>query len=226
MSCQVSKHLIFSFWPSSVLFPHTVNVFALDGFSTFAVLQSRVHEPWARLLSSSLEDRLRYTASDCFETFPFPRSDPRAVLVAIEASGRDLLEARSRFMGETNQGLTKTYNALKDAACADERVLELRALHEAMDRVVVEAYGWDDLTIPPYCPLNDAQRAEVRAFQEAVVDRLFVLNAERAAEERAVTKAPPTAREKDSPKRAPKRPRRSNAADSQGALPGLETDDA
>ncbi len=34
------------------------------------------------------------------------------------------------FMAETNQGLTKTYNALKDPANDDPRILALRGLHE------------------------------------------------------------------------------------------------
>ena len=72
-----SKHLLFSFQPTGRIFSEATNVFALQSHSSFAVLQSRIHEAWARLLSSSLEDRLRYAASDCFETFPFPQPDPR-----------------------------------------------------------------------------------------------------------------------------------------------------
>ena len=68
---------------------------------------------------------LRYSASDCFETFPFPAPDPRTVLPALESAGDALYEARARFMVETDQGLTKTYNALKDPACTDPRVLAL-----------------------------------------------------------------------------------------------------
>ena len=50
-----------------------VIVFALDGVAAFCVLQSRPHEIWARFFGSSMKDDLRYTPSDCFETFPFPR---------------------------------------------------------------------------------------------------------------------------------------------------------
>ena len=35
-------------------------------------MQSRVHEEFARYLSSSLKDDLRYNPSDCFLTFPMP----------------------------------------------------------------------------------------------------------------------------------------------------------
>jgi hypothetical protein len=86
-------------------------------------------------------------------------------------------------MVETNQGLTKTCNALKDPACEDPRVLELRRLHEAMDRAVLDAYGWGDVPVPPYCPASDAERAAVQAFEDEVIDRLYVVNAERGREE-------------------------------------------
>jgi hypothetical protein len=126
---------------------------------------------------------LRYAASDCFDTFPFPQPDPRTIIPTVESAGEALYEARARFMVDTNQGLTKTYNALKDQANTDERVLELRRLHEAMDRAVLDAYGWTDLTVPPYCPLDDEGRAQVKAFEDEVIDRLYALNAERAREE-------------------------------------------
>jgi hypothetical protein len=49
----------------------------------------------------------------------------------------------------TNKGLTKTYN---DFHRPDKRSLEiqkLRALHDQMDRAVLDAYGWHDLQ--PVC---------------------------------------------------------------------------
>ena len=104
-------------------------------------------------------------------------------LPAVEAAGQALYDARAAFMVETNQGLTKTYNALKDPANEDPRVLHLRELHQAMDRAVTGAYGWTDLDVPPYCPLDDEAKAKVKAFEDAVVDRLFALNAERAKAE-------------------------------------------
>ena len=47
-------------------------VFPFADCAPFAILQSRVHEVWARFFGSTLKDDLRYTPSDCFETFPFP----------------------------------------------------------------------------------------------------------------------------------------------------------
>jgi hypothetical protein len=183
ITARVTKHLCFSFQPTNRIFSEATYVFPLDCSSAFAVLQSRVHEPWARLLSSSMKTDLRYSASDCFETFPFPQPDPRAVIPELESIGERLYAARAQFMVDTNQGLTKTYNALKDPASEDGRVLEMRRLHEDMDRAVLAAYGWADIPVPPYCPLTDTDRRALQAFEDEVIDRLYVLNAERAREE-------------------------------------------
>jgi hypothetical protein len=62
-------------------------------------------------------------------------------------------------------------------------VHELRRLTEAMDRAVLDAYGWTELAVPPYCALTPADREAQTAFEDEVIDRLYVLNAERAREE-------------------------------------------
>jgi hypothetical protein len=183
VTARLSSHLVFSFQPTDRIFSDQLYIFPIDAFTAFAVLQSRVHEPWARLLSSSLEDRLRYAASDCFDTFPFPKPDPRAVIPAVEAAGRALYESRAAFMIETDQGLTKTYNVLKDPQNHDPAIADLRELHEAMDRAVLHAYGWSDIEVPPFCPRTAAEKAQLAAFEDEVIDRLYVLNAERAREE-------------------------------------------
>ncbi|MBM3927839.1 MAG: hypothetical protein FJ335_05185, partial [Sphingomonadales bacterium] len=70
--CRVSPHLSIARVPARQVFGESVDVFALSSFAAFATLQSRVHELWARFFASSMKDDLRYTPSDCFETFPLP----------------------------------------------------------------------------------------------------------------------------------------------------------
>jgi hypothetical protein len=172
---SVSKHHAVARVSARIVFPHTVVVFAVASHSFFAVIQSRVHEVWARLLSSSLEDRPRYTPSTCFETFPFPEPDPRATIPALEDIGRQLEEARARIMIEREIGLTKLYNALKDPGCMDPELVELRGVHERLDRAVLDAYEWSDIEVPPHASPS------VETFEAEVLDRLFALNAERAS---------------------------------------------
>ena len=107
------------------------------------------HEVWARFFASSLEDRLRYTPSDCFETFPFPpnfETDP-----ALEAAGKAYYEFRADLMVRNNEGLTKTYNRFHDPDERSPDILKLRELHAAMDKAVLEAYGWHDLAESATC---------------------------------------------------------------------------
>lgn len=184
VTSRVTKHLCFAFQPTDRVFAETLYVFPLDDHARFAVLQSRVHEAWARLLSSSLMNDLRYAASDCFETFPFPPDDAPGPSSAVERAGEALYEARARYLAETGLGLTKAYNALKGPDNDDPGVARLRELHETMDRAVLDAYGWEDLEVPPYVPATEADRRALERFEGEIIDRLFLLNAERARLER------------------------------------------
>jgi hypothetical protein len=165
------------------------------------------------LLGSTLEDRaasgrLSYAIADCFETFPFPRLDPRAVLFLLEDIGQSLYDFRAKYMVDENVGLTITYNRLKDPACTDPRIIELRKLHEEMDSKVLEAYAegdpqgrWLEVEVPPFCPMNDEDKKKLGKFEDEVIDRLFALNAKRAEEEKGATSTA-TAKKKPAPNRA------------------------
>lgn len=188
-----TKHLVFSTRPANEVFSHALAVFALRGDRWLSALQSRVHEVWARLLSSSLEDRLRYALSDCFETFPFPLEPSFATLDAL---GAKLDAERGEYMKINGVGLTTTYNRLKDDSVTDPALKALRALHEDIDRAVLLAYGWADVAVPPYC---GAEPAQLEAFEDDVLERLFDLNERRAKEEALL--ATPAAKKTRAPRR-------------------------
>ncbi len=203
----VSKHLMFSFQPANRVFSHKLYAFSLCGARHFALLQSRIHSAWTWLLSSTMKTDLNYSASDCFETFPFPTV---AGLAALDPFGQRLYDARAAYMVSTDQGLTTTYNQLKDPDVHSERLADIqhmRRLHEDLDRAVLVAYGWSDLAVPPFCPTTDADRAAIALFEDLVIDRLFALNAERAAAEaKAAGKTAPTGAKPKAAKSA-KKPR-------------------
>ncbi|WP_258183100.1 BREX-1 system adenine-specific DNA-methyltransferase PglX, partial [Enhygromyxa salina] len=77
VTARVTKHLCFSTQPPDSVFSEQLIVIVASARSSFATLQSRVHERWARALGSSMKQDLRYTPSDCFQNFPFPSPDPR-----------------------------------------------------------------------------------------------------------------------------------------------------
>lgn len=190
----VSKHLVWSFQPADRVFSHKLCVFPLESLPPFATLQSRIHDHWTWLLTSTMRNAgLNYSATDCFETFPFPKPDPRADIPALEAIGQELYDTRAKFMVDTDQGLTKTYNALKDPTVTarsehGERIEHLRQLHLAMDRAVLEAYAehtgdptWTAIDVPPYtAPQTPADRDLHQRFEDHILDHLFALNEIRA----------------------------------------------
>jgi hypothetical protein len=47
-------------------------------------------------------------------------------------------------MVRDNEGLTATYNRFHDPPEGNADVLKLRDLHDAMDRAILDAYGWGD----------------------------------------------------------------------------------
>lgn len=177
VTARVTKHLCFSFQPTDRILNEKVFVFPFDRYTHFAVLQSRIHEPWVRLLSSSLGETLNYAASDCFETFPFPDCQHLTPQSPLESIGNELYEKRAHYMVTTNQGLTQTYNKLKDPDCTDPPIIKLRKLHEIMDQAVLKVYGWEDIPVPPYTKPTTSQNDKAQqAFEDDIIDRLFELN--------------------------------------------------
>jgi hypothetical protein len=147
VNCGATPHAAFTFLPARQVFAHSLAVIASDRDSVFATLQSQVHEAWARCFGSSMKDDLRYTASDCFETFPFPEHfDTDATL---EAAGKAYYEFRADVMVRNNEGLTKTYNRFHDPAEPSADIARLRELHAEMDRAVLAAYDWKN--VPTAC---------------------------------------------------------------------------
>lgn len=132
-----------AFMPTSMVFSEALVVFALNQHAAFCTIQSSIHEIWARFFGSSMKDDLRYTPSDCFETFPFPENwetEP-----TLEAAGQAYYEYRADLMVRNNQGLTATYNRFHDPEETDPEIQHLRQLHGSIDRAVLAAYGWDDI---------------------------------------------------------------------------------
>ncbi len=193
---RVAKHLLVARAKTDQVFSEQVVVFGLSDPASFGILQSRVHEVWVRLLSSTLGEGLRYSASDCFDTFPFPSPTPGTALPEVAAAAERLEDLRRAYMEEEGVGLTITYNRLFDATCTDPRIVTLRQAHEENDAAVLSAYAhhdpegaWSEVVVPPYCCVGAEDELRRERFEDAVIDRLFALNARRATAERSA--APP-----------------------------------
>lgn len=202
---EVAKHRVFVHldWPRD-LPDGSLMVIASQQSCHLGVLSCQIHQTWALAAGGRLGvgNDPRYNNGRCFLPFPFPAAsgDQQARL-------RDLgerLDTHRKRQQSAHPELTLTgmYNVLEklrsgEPLSAKERVIHeqglvsvLRQIHDELDAAVLAAYGWSDLLptlriahgndAPPAGQSRDEAK---RAFDEAVLERLVALNAERAAEE-------------------------------------------
>ena len=199
---ETAKHRVFCFLAGFTRPEHRLVVVSTAEAQHFAVLSSRLHIVWALSTGGTLEDRPVYNKSLCFQPFPFPNLADQTALAARIASIAEELDAHRKRQQAAHATLTLTdmYNVLD--ALRLGRVLTAREklthtnglvsvlaeLHDTLDTLVLQAYGWADLvpalvgqpggTLP--WPEKPAAQAEA---EEELLLRLVALNAERAAEE-------------------------------------------
>ena len=189
---RVSELHMLAFVPKGYVYGDATIVFAFDDDYHFALLQSSVHEAWLRQQASSLRTDIRYTPTDCFDTFPFPPLEyerlasgkwqlevmPQAFQQAAQV-GAAYHEHRRQIMLARQLGLTKTYNLFHNPACQDADILRLRELHAEMDRAILACYGWEDLEPSHNFYQNDRGQTRYTLSPEArreVLARLVELN--------------------------------------------------
>ncbi|HET6840595.1 MAG TPA: type IIL restriction-modification enzyme MmeI [Candidatus Angelobacter sp.] len=189
-----STHLAFSFVPTTTIVASPHVVVAREDYGSFAVLQSRIHDLWAWMMSSSMKDDLRYAPTDCFATFPFPNN-----FGSLEEIGRSYYKQRAESALGLNEGLTTIYNWFHDPHIDLPDVHKMRERQTEMDRAVLDAYGWTD--IQPKCEFipefddeeeeDDGGRPKKKKYRyrwadeirDEVLARLLELNRQRALEE-------------------------------------------
>ena len=210
VAAATTKYLNFSAAPTNYVFLNTLYVLTTDRWDLYAAVQSTLHEVWARKYSGALETRLRYSPSDCFETFPFPEGLWRAPNPVLANLGERYHEHRKSLMLSLWLGLTDIYNLFhtrdltpevvaevskkskEDADAGYYGLLKLRRLHQELDEAVRDAYGWQDLNLGhdfyevETLPENDRVRYTISpAARKEVLRRLLALNHERAKAEQA-----------------------------------------
>ncbi len=220
VAARTTKYLNFTAVPTNYVFLDTIYVFTTDRWDFYAIVQSTIHEIWARKYSGAFGQGLRYSPTDCFCNFPFPEGlwqSPDATLAAI---GERYHEHRRNLMHRLWLGLTDLYNLFHARDLTPERVakiskkpeeaeagyhalLELRALHRKLDAAILAAYGWTDLILGhgfvelETLPENDRIRYTISPdARKEVLCRLLALNHQRAAADKAATPAKPPKRRK------------------------------
>ncbi|WP_332700942.1 class I SAM-dependent DNA methyltransferase [Devosia sp.] len=179
---RTSKHRFFQFLGCSDIANHEIIVISSADAQHLAVLSSSIHTSWALRAGGWLGvgNDPRYNKASTFDPYPFP--DPDEVTgTSLRDLGEELDATRKLVLAEhPDLTLTGLYNLIEKVKAgtpltpAEEdakqrgRVLILKELHDQIDTLTAQAYGWPaDLT------------------DEQILERLVALNAERAKEEAA-----------------------------------------
>jgi SAM-dependent methyltransferase len=177
---RTSKHRIFNLLEKNLIAESKIVMICLESCYFLSILSSRIHLVYSLSLGGWLGvgNDHTYNHTECFDTFPFP--DPSEDLrQKLCDAGEELDATRKRVLAEhpdlTLTGLYNVLEKLKSGEALSDKdedvkhrglVLILKELHETIDRLTAEAYGWP-------ADLSD----------EEILEKLVALNAERAKEE-------------------------------------------
>lgn len=139
---RVGKYQAFVFSPCNKIFHEKIVVTAYSEYYHSSVLNSEIHQCWARKYSSTLGgmSTVNYSPSDCFETFPFPQNQVPETELLLGQIGENYHNHRQQLMLKTQLGLTKTYNQFHNK--------QLSVLNEILTESEIEKkYGKETLNL-------------------------------------------------------------------------------
>jgi SAM-dependent methyltransferase len=149
-------------------------VVASEDYYILGILTSNVHRVWMNAQKSTLKADTAYTHHACFETFPFPQNPRRGgsrraasplgrtaptsrnaptgkIIEQIRNKTSELHQYRTEQMEKKQWGITQLYNAY-----FHEPASKLYQLHQELDKLVMQAYGFkpDDNILEKLLELN------------------------------------------------------------------------
>ena len=178
-TAETSKHRFFVFLSVSVAPDNMLICIATSEGCQLGVLSSIMHLTWALAAGGTLEDRPRYNKTRCFDPFPFPDvSSDFQTRISVIAERLDA-HRKSAIARDERVTMTGMYNVVEKLRSGELLTVKERAIHEIaacgvlrdihnkLDELVAEAYGW------PW-PME----------KDEILERLVTLHDERVEEEK------------------------------------------
>lgn len=135
-SSEKRRYIPIGFMNPDVIASNLVSIIPNATLYHFGVLTSNVHMSWLRTVGGRLKSDYRYTGSVVYNTFPWcdPTPEQKAL---IEQTAQAILDARALY---PDCSLADLYDEVTMPP-------ELRKAHQANDRAVMKAYGFDVKTM-------------------------------------------------------------------------------
>lgn len=136
VSSERRRYIPIGYMDDSVLCSDKVRIMPNATLYHFGVLTSNVHMSWMRTICCRLKSDYSYTVNDVYNNFPWCNPTPEQK-AAIEQTAQAILDARALY---PDCSLADLYDELTMPS-------ELRKAHQANDRAVMKAYGFDVKTM-------------------------------------------------------------------------------
>lgn len=136
VSSENRKYIPIGFLDEHTIPTNLVLIIPDAGLYDFGVLTSNVHMSWVRAVCGRLKSDYRYSKDIVHNNFPWP-TPTEAQKAKIEQTAQAILDARALY---PDSSLADLYDELTMPS-------ELRKAHQANDRAVMQAYGFDVKTM-------------------------------------------------------------------------------
>ena len=136
VSSERRRYIPMGYMNSGVLCSDKVRIMPNGSLYHFGVLESNVHMAWTRVVCCRLKSDYSYTVNNVYNNFPWcsPTAEQKT---KIEQTAQAILDARALY---PESSLADLYDELTMPS-------ELRKAHQANDRAVMQAYGFDVKTM-------------------------------------------------------------------------------
>ena len=136
VSSEKRRYVPIGFMDSHVLCSNKLRLMPDAGLYQFGVLTSNVHMAWMRVVTGRLKSDYSYSVNIVYNNFIWP-TPTEAQKAKIQQTAQAILDARALY---PDSSLADLYDELTMPP-------ELRKAHQANDRAVMQAYGFDVKTM-------------------------------------------------------------------------------
>ncbi|MGL2963632.1 class I SAM-dependent DNA methyltransferase [Flavobacterium sp. RSB2_4_14] len=124
------KYIPISYLSKDFIASNSLQIINDSSLYLFGIIQSKIHDTWARCLCGRLKNDIRYTPN-IYHSFPFPENPSEKQVKAIEEKAQAVLDARAQF---PSSSLADLYDPLTMPPA-------LVKAHNELDKAVDAAYS-------------------------------------------------------------------------------------
>jgi type I restriction-modification system DNA methylase subunit len=135
---RVTQRSIFEFFSAQINPNDKLMAFMLEDDYSFGIIQSNIHWQWFLANCTTLGETPNYNTASIWDTFPWPQTPTETQIKKVAAAAKALHTERTATLKKHNMSLRDLYRLLEQPGKNP-----IKDLHEALDKAVLEAYGFN-----------------------------------------------------------------------------------